>query len=44
MPESAIIILSLLLGARGAWYLWTAYRWSRGDQPWGEWSERRRHG
>ena len=29
MPESAIIGLSLLLGARGAWYLWIAYRWSR---------------
>ncbi|HLP30106.1 MAG TPA: hypothetical protein VK150_02015 [Geothrix sp.] len=29
MPKSALIVLSILLGLRGALYLWTAYRWEK---------------
>jgi hypothetical protein len=42
MPKLAITLLILGLGARGAWYLWMAYRWSRTGQAWGEWSRRDR--
>jgi hypothetical protein len=27
MPKSALIVLSILLGLRGALYLWAGFRW-----------------
>jgi hypothetical protein len=43
MPKSALIILSLLLGVRGLYYLWATYRITR-DNQWGAWSDRRTRG
>lgn len=43
MPKSALIVLSLMLGIRGLYYLREFYQITR-DNQWGAWSDRRTRG